>query len=165
MIEEFFHPNLTRPDFCRGSLALSALAETFHTGFLILKYLGVAYLIWLAWKMWHQPVGESMEALPRRSSAWSMFGAGMALTLGNPKLVVFYLAVLPSLIDLSSVTVSLWAALSLVTILVLAGVDLAWVALAHRARLLLRTPPAVRVANRIGAGCMGGAATVIATRD
>lgn len=145
-------------------VGLSALAEAFHGAFLVLKYAGVAYLVWLAWKMWHQPVGQTGE-LPRRSSSWSMFATGMALTLGNPKIAVFYLALLPSLIDLSSVTVSAWAIVALVTLLVLAAIDLGWAALAHRARSLLRTPRALRLANRVSASAMGGAAAVVATRD
>lgn len=143
---------------------LSALAETFHLAFFILKYLGVAYLVWLAWKMWNEPVGQPEDELPKRASGWSMFAAGMALTLGNPKIVVFYLALLPTLIDLSNATFSLWAMVAAVTVISLAAVDLAWVALAQRARTFLRTPRAVQVANRVGAVSLGGAAVVIATR-
>ncbi|MEM9359444.1 MAG: LysE family translocator [Pseudomonadota bacterium] len=142
---------------------LSALAEAFHLGFLVLKYLGLAYLIWLAWKMWNEPVGRE-EALPQRSSAWSMFGAGLALTLGNPKIVVFYLALLPTLIDLTDASILLWAVLASVTVVSLAAVDLAWIALAQRARKLLRTPRAARCVNRIGAVTLGGAALTIASR-
>ncbi|WP_418594880.1 LysE family translocator [Ponticoccus sp. (in: a-proteobacteria)] len=143
---------------------LSALAESFHIAFVVLKYLGVAYLLYLAWRMWTEPVADEGEALPEATSGWSMFGAGMALTLGNPKIMVFYLALLPTLIDLSGVTVALWAAVAAVTVASLALVDLAWIAAAHQARRLLRTPRAVRIANRVGAASLGGAAGVIATR-
>lgn len=47
---------------------------------------------------------------------------------------------------------------------VLIVVDLAWVGLAARARGFLKSPPAVRLANRLSAGVMAGAATAIATR-
>lgn len=108
-------------------IGLSALAETFHGAFLFLKYLGVSYLLWLAWKMWQQPVDKTGDALPQRSSTLSMFGAGMALTLGNPKITVFYLALLPSLIDLTDVTFSLWAVVASVTVICLASVDFSWI--------------------------------------
>lgn len=143
---------------------LSALAETFHLAFVVLKYLGVVYLIWLAWKMWNEPGAPEGGALPERTSGWSMFAAGMALTIGNPKIMVFYLALLPNLIDLTNATVALWAVVSMVTVASLAVVDLAWIAAAHHARRLLRTPGAVRVANRIGAVSLGGAAGMIASR-
>ena len=143
---------------------LSALAETFHTAFIILKYAGVAYLLWLAFRMWTQPVSTDGEALPDTRSGWSMFATGMALTLGNPKIMVFYLALLPTLIDLSSATVSLWALVASVTVGSLALVDFAWIAAAHHARRFLKTPRAVQVANRVGATSLGGAAVVIASR-
>lgn len=143
---------------------LSALAEMFHVAFAALKWMGVAYLVWLAWKMWREPVVTEGDAMPERSSGWSMFAAGMALTIGNPKIMVFYLALLPSFIDLSTVTVSLWAVVSVVTIASLAAVDLAWIAAAHHARRLLRTPRAVKAVNRVGAASLGGAAIAIAAR-
>ncbi len=144
---------------------LTALAQSFQFGFHVLKWLGVAYLCWLAFKMWHKPVGESADDLPRRASPLSMFAAGMALTLGNPKIMVFYLALLPSLIDLSATGLREWAILAAVTLVTLAAIDLTWTFLAHKARLLLRTPRATRIANRIGAVALGGAAAAIATRN
>jgi threonine/homoserine/homoserine lactone efflux protein len=47
---------------------------------------------------------------------------------------------------------------------ILAAVDIAYVALAARARLLLRSPRALRLVNRVSATAMGGAAAAIATR-
>jgi threonine/homoserine/homoserine lactone efflux protein len=144
---------------------LTTLAQTFQTGFHIIKWGSIAYLCWLAIKMWHKPVIEGAEELPRRSSSWSMFSAGMALTLGNPKIMVFYLALLPSFIDLPKAGASEWAILASITLVTLAGIDLTWTFLAHKARALLRTPGAVRLANRLGAVAMGGAAAAIAARN
>ncbi|SEM27152.1 LysE family translocator [Halomonas caseinilytica] len=144
---------------------LTALAQTFQFGFLVLKWLGIAYLCWLAFKMWRQPVGERTDELPRQSSPFSMFCAGMALTLGNPKIMVFYIALLPSLIDLSATGLQEWAVLAAVTLITLAVIDLAWTFLGHKACLLLRTPQATRIANRIGAITLGGAAAAVATRN
>jgi len=79
--------------------------------------------------------------------------------------MVFYIALLPSLIDLSSAGFQEWAILSCVTLVTLATIDLSWTFLAHKARLLLRTPRAVRIANRVGAFALGGAAAAIASRN
>lgn len=143
---------------------LSALAETFHGAFLVLKYLGIAYLLYLAWRMWTEPVSAEKGSLPKRQSATSMFFAGFALTLGNPKIMVFYLALLPSLVDLTQPSFGLWAVIALVTVASLAVVDIFWISLAHHARSFLRTPKAIRAANRVGATALGGAAAVIASR-
>ncbi len=143
---------------------LSALAQTFHLAFVAIKWLGVGYLLYLAWKMWKAPIEQGAGALPVRDSAFRMFAAGLALTLGNPKIMVFYLALLPTILDLGQVTVLGWAELTLTMALVLIAIDLGWVLLATRARSLLRSPRAMRLANRAGAGMMAGAAAAIATR-
>lgn len=143
---------------------LTTLAETFHHGFVILKWLGVAYLGYLAWKMWRAPVAEKANELPKKQGSLSMFAAGMALTIGNPKIMVFYLAILPSLIDMGSINAEIWVMLALTTFVVLMVVDCSWIVFASYARRLLRTPRAMRIANRISATAMGGAALVIATR-
>lgn len=93
-----------------------------------------------------------------------MFLTGLAITLGNPKLMAFYLALLPSIIDLRMLTLTGFGALLLTMMAVLAGVDLAWVLLAHGARRLIRSRRGVKIANRLGAAAMGGAAVAIATR-
>ncbi|MGB3305188.1 MAG: LysE family translocator [Thermomicrobiales bacterium] len=143
---------------------LTTLAQTFHTGFVMLRWLGVAYLIYLAWKMWRAPVEGRGDELPQRQNPASMFAAGMALTIGNPKIMVFYLAVLPALVKIGAFHVTTWATFAITTFLVLTLVDCSWIAFASYARRLLRTPRAMRLANRIGATAMGGAAVLIATR-
>ncbi|EEQ93162.1 lysine exporter protein LysE/YggA [Brucella intermedia LMG 3301] len=145
---------------------LAALANTFHTAFLILKYVGVAYLIYLSWKMWIAPVDEVADenAIPRQGEAGKLFLSAMAITLGNPKIMVFYLAILPTVVDITHVSLVGWAELLLVMFVVLAAVDTAWVVLAAQARRFLRSPRMMRIANRTSAGMMAGAAVAIATR-
>ncbi|GAB4372147.1 MAG: LysE family translocator [Kiloniellaceae bacterium] len=143
---------------------LAAIAESLHLLFTVIKVLGVAYLAWLAWRMWSAPVAVDAEALPKARSGLRMFAAGMAVTLGNPKIMVFYLALLPAIIDLKAMTVVGWLELTATMFLVLAAIDLAWAGLAAQARRVLRSPRAVRAANRVSAGVMAGAAAAIASR-
>ena len=145
-------------------LGLSVIAETFHLLFAVIKYLGVAYLLFLAWKMWHAPVGQAADALPDERAPTRMFLAGMAVTLGNPKIMVFYMALLPTFIDLSRVSTIAWAELTATMVIVLVAVDLAWVLVAGQARRLLRSARAMRAANRTSAAVMAGAAVAIASR-
>lgn len=144
---------------------LAAIAETFHLAFVVIKYAGVAYLVYLAWQMWRAPVSNGDDnSEPASASAVRMFLAGLSVTLGNPKIMVFYLALLPSIINLENLSVAGWAELSAIMIVVLALIDIAYIVLASRTRLLLRSPSAMRLANRVGAAAMGSAAAVIATR-
>ena len=144
---------------------MTALAERFYTGFQILRWAGIAYLVYLAWKMWHSPVAEKTDELPKRQNPWSMFAGGMALTLGNPKIMVFYLALLPSLIGPQAFNLGTWIPIAFTCFVVLMVVDCSWVAAANVARRFLQTPRAMRITNRISATAMGGAAAVIASRS
>jgi threonine/homoserine/homoserine lactone efflux protein len=145
-------------------LGLAAIAETFHYLFVAIKWIGVAYLLYLAWKMWTAPVDTEGATLPEAGSAGKLFFTGLTVTLGNPKIMMFYVALLPTIIDLNSVTVTGWAELVAVMLAVLVFVDLAWVAFAAKARQFLRSPRAVRIANRTSAGLMAGAAAAVAAK-
>ena len=143
---------------------LAAIAESLHLVFTIIKYLGAIYLLYLAWRMWSAPVAPQDGALPHEKSAGRLFVAGLAVALGNPKIMVFYLALLPSIIDLTAMTLVGWAELTVTMLAVLTIVDCAWAALAAQARRALRSPRAVRAANRAGASVMAAAAAAIASR-
>jgi threonine/homoserine/homoserine lactone efflux protein len=143
---------------------LAAIAETFHYAFVAIKWLGVCYLLYLAWKMWFAAPASGEEALPEAQSAMKLFLAGMTVTLGNPKIMMFYMALLPSIIDIHSVTLIGWAELVATMFLVLIVIDLSWALAAAKARGFLKSRRAVRIANRASAGTMAGAAVAIAMR-
>lgn len=84
---------------------LAAVAQSFHGVFVALKFAGAAYLLWFAWKLWTAPVvTREITAAQTRERPAKLFLAGLALTLGDPKVVVFYLALLPTVLDLARVT-------------------------------------------------------------
>ena len=141
---------------------LSALAARYETALGVLKILGIGYLLFLAWQMWRDAGTAEPGQLPPAQSSAAMFGAGMALTLGHPKIIVFYLALLPSLIDVAQADLALWTALTCVCVAIFATVDGGWILFAHQARRILRTPTAMRRAGRTAAVMMCAAAGVIA---
>ncbi|MBP0594407.1 LysE family translocator [Paraburkholderia sp. LEh10] len=143
---------------------LAVVAHAFALVFIALKFAGVAYLLYLAWKMWFAPTTVHQSALPGGQSPWRMFVAGLMVTLGNPKIMVFYLALLPTIVDLSRVGTLAWLELTLTTFAVLLSVDFVWALAAVKARALLRSRRAVKIANRTSATMMAGAAAAIATR-
>ena len=146
-------------------VGLSALAQSVYWLFVLVKYAGVAYLLYLAWRLWCAPVAVgSNAAVPLPRQPLRMFLAGFAVTMGNPKIMLFYLALLPTIIDLDGVTVLGWVGLTATMIAVLAIIDIAYIVFASRVRLLLKTPRAMRMTNRLSAALLGSAATLIATR-
>jgi threonine/homoserine/homoserine lactone efflux protein len=146
-------------------LGLSALAQAFQGVFEMVKYAGAAYLLYLAWKLWTAPAEPHAVALEAsRERPLRLFVAGHAVTMGNPKVMVFYLALLPALIDTARVTLAGYAALVAVTLAVLTLVFSGYVLLAARARRLFTSPRALKLVNRGTGAVMAGAAAAIATR-
>jgi threonine/homoserine/homoserine lactone efflux protein len=141
---------------------MAAIADQLGHLFVILRYAGAAYLLYLAFRMWFAPQQVGGEQLPSPQNPWKMFGAGLAVTLGNPKIMVFYLALLPTILDIDHVGMIGWVELLGTMLLVLIAVDLAWALLAARARRFLASRRAVLIANRTGATVMAGAAATIA---
>jgi threonine/homoserine/homoserine lactone efflux protein len=143
---------------------LAVIAQTFHLAFLVIKYLGLAYLAYLAYKMWTAPVMAEEGELPSADSPLRLFLTGLAITLGNPKIMVLYMALLPTVIDLAHVSIVGWGELTLTLFVVLATIDLSYVLLAARARQFIRSSKAMRLANKCSAVAMGSAAIAMATR-
>jgi threonine/homoserine/homoserine lactone efflux protein len=143
---------------------LAVIAQTFHLAFIAIKYLGLAYLVYLAYKMWTAPVSVEEGELPKADSAFRLFLTGFAITLGNPKIMVLYMALLPTVVDLAHVSLIGWSELTLTLFVVLAAIDLSYVLLAARIRRLIRSAKAMRLANNCSAVAMGGAAVAMATR-
>lgn len=145
-------------------VGLTAIAQAFHEVFVVIKFAGAAYLLYLAYRLWTAPVAaREIEAGPDEHPL-RLFAAGLALTLGNPKVMVFYLALLPTLLDLSQVTLLGYTELVVVTLGVLGLVFAAYTALAASARRLFATPKAIRAVNRATGVAMAGAAAAIASR-
>ena len=154
-------------DFIYLSLAvtgLALLARSFEAVFLVLKFLGAAYLVLLAVRFWRMPVGEGAATAPRQNRGSMLFLAGLSVTLGNPKVMVFYLAVLPAVIDLAAVTLLDYLLLVALTATILATILSAYAFLAGRVRPLLAGSRARRAVNRGAGAAMFGAALAIAAR-
>ncbi len=146
-------------------LGLAAIAQAFHGVFLAIKYAGAAYLLYIAYKLWTAPIealDTKAETAAERPSRLLL--GGLALTLGNPKPIVFYLALLPTLLDLTQVTILGYAELVAATFAVLAVVFAIYIGLAARARRLFTSPKALRILNKSTGAVMAGAAAAIAAR-
>lgn len=147
-------------------LGLALLAQTFGLAFMVVKWIGVAYLVWLAWKFWSDGIDpEKIEARRGAKDFLSNVIAGLTLTLGNPKTMVFYVAITPTIVNLKTLTLLDYSALAAITIVVLLLVLVPYLALAAKARGFLQSPRGLRVLSRGAAVFMFGAAAAIAARQ
>jgi threonine/homoserine/homoserine lactone efflux protein len=146
------------------ALGLAMLAATLQPIFIGIKYAGAAYLLYLAWKLWTAPAKGPDDAQPVRGEGVRLFLTGLSVCLGNPKTALFYLALLPTLIDLPNLTPAGFVEIAATLTIVYGTVLTLYVVLALRARRMFRSPRAMRMINRGTGAVMAGAAVAVATR-
>lgn len=82
-----------------------------------------------------------------RPGVWAGFAAGVAVILGNPKAILFYMGVLPGFFDLTALTATDIAAIVALSLLVPLLGNLLLAMFIDRARNLLTSPKALRRTN------------------
>jgi threonine/homoserine/homoserine lactone efflux protein len=148
-----------------SALGISALAAAYQPLFLLLKWAGILFLLWMAWKLWTAPAVPIVAGDARGGTAGSGAVAGLTLALGNPKTMLFFVAVLPTVMPLDRLSGGMIALLALVAAVVMAVILGAYAWMALRLRERLQSARAVRAVNRTSGGMLAGAALVIATRS
>ncbi len=149
--------------FSLAAAGMATLAQTAHALMIVLKFLGAAYLLWMAFRMWTapvRPISAQGEAKRRRPS--HLFLASLTLTMGNPKVMMFFLALLPTVLDLPRITLAdslkVGGAICVILSLVFGSYSIA----AMRVRDLFNNPRSLRWLNRGSGTAMAGAAVAVA---
>lgn len=145
---------------------LAMIAEYFNAFFQLVRWGAALYLCYLAWQFWfaeHQAieVGRPLNKQELLSAALS----GLTITMGNPKTIAFYLALLPLVIKLDAVSLQTWALVLVpLTVLVLLSVGAVFIFAALRIRHLLSGQRAQRKLFRGAATIMVAAAASMLVR-
>lgn len=145
---------------------LAVLANTFHMVFVVIKYAGVAYLLYMAYRLWTAPAAtpESADTGSVKDGNLKLFLTSLSLTLGNPKVIVFFMAILPTVVDLQNLTVLGAAEIALIIAVIITAVMTGYALAAARARQFFRSARAMKIVNRVCGATIAGAAVVVATR-
>jgi threonine/homoserine/homoserine lactone efflux protein len=85
------------PHMLAAVTGLAALLHASALAFQVLKYLGVAYLLYMAWSTWRDRPALSVDRAPARP-ATRVIASGVLLNLLNPKLTIFFFAFLPQFV-------------------------------------------------------------------
>jgi len=146
-------------------LGLGALMAASAALFAVVKWIGVAYLLYLAWKTWRSAklavpatLSGSLPRVPRRR----IFRDAFLVTALNPKGIVFFVAFLPQFVDPA---LPAWPQLLIlaVTFVVVAAVNAALYGyLAGTLRSTLSSPRMMANAQRVGAGFLFSAGVMTA---
>ncbi|PYB75193.1 LysE family translocator [Rhizobium wuzhouense] len=138
-----------------AAFGLSLIAQEMGLFMVILRYAGAAYLIYVAYRLWTVTpvIPETTREVDRRGLS-TTFLTAIALNLGNPKMPLFYLALLPGFVGATFGAhdyLALASVIVLVEIVVVGG----HVWIAGRARSLMRIPAVVRRVNRLAGTAIG----------
>jgi len=147
-----------------AAFGLAAIATYFSAIFVVIRYLSAAYLLYIAWKFWSARPGSEQVGPKSEQRWWRTLLAGLSLTLGNPKTIVFYLALLPTVVPLDKMTALGFLELAALVVVELLAIGLAYAALAARARDFFRSPVAIRRLNRFTGGILALAAGAVIVR-
>jgi homoserine/homoserine lactone efflux protein len=143
-----------------AGVGVGALLLASATAFMVVKFAGAGYLMWLGWKQWRSRVPEAVVPGPEQAtpvgtpSARERFVTGFFTNVTNPKGIVFMVAVLPQFLDPAR---ALWLQL-LILLLTTISVDLivmhGYAFLASRMQRWLATARARRAQNRVFGGVL-----------
>ncbi|WP_173087428.1 LysE family translocator [Devosia sp. 1635] len=146
--------------FIFAVFGLAAIATYLGPVFTLVRWAGAAYLLYIAFKFWTAaPGAEQMK--PRSETSFKTFLAGFSLTMGNPKTIVFYLAILPTVIPLDQMNPLAFAELTAIVVVVLMIVGCGYALLASAARDLFKSEPALRRLNKTAGVMMASAAGLV----
>ena len=144
---------------------LAALAEHWSAAFTVVRLVGAVYLVYLGVKMWRASRRALVnEVRPPERSGLS-FLQGFVISASNPKVILFYIAFLPTFMDLSLLShgdIALVAGLTLVGLM--AGLMLVAVGAAS-ARRFLQSPYCRKTLDRTAGSVMIGAGVFLASNS
>lgn len=144
---------------------LSAIAQRFGELFILIKWGGGAYLFWLGFKMWRAAPGVLKEQKSAMGKKGSDFFGGLLVPFGNPKVILFYVSLLPSFLDLSALNLPDIVLAAFLVAFALAVVLAGYSFIASRSRRLFSSHRALRNLNRGAGAAMMGTGLLIATQS
>ncbi len=144
---------------------LSTLAAVLGDLFILVKYIGGLYLIWLGWTVWRSQYTADALQHPTETGIFSCYLSGLLITLGNPKVILFYLGFLPTFIDLQTVTAQDIIIIALIISTVLGLTMLGYAYIAAKTRQVLKHSPAEQIMHKVAGSVMIMTGTVLLTKS
>ena len=148
---------------CAVSVGLGAMLLASETLFTAVKWIGVAYLVYLGIVTWRSPPRAFTQEKDGLHTAKDIFLKGFLVNITNPKGIIFYAAILPQFIDVQRPQAMQYAIFALTTLVVDIVVMAGYTAVASRVLAVMRDPARLRWVNRTLGGAFVAAGLALAT--
>ncbi len=145
-------------------LGAAEVAQRFETAFVGVKFAGAGYLCFLGLKqLVRRDYDTQPDQVEARSPIQDLF-VGLGLGVSNPHAVLFYVALVPTVVDVGTVSLAQYLALVAIVVTLWLVIAVAYAGLADRLRSVMRSRTAVRRVGRASGATMLGAGALVATR-
>lgn len=112
---------------------LAAMAEIMGAFFTLLRYVAAGLLVWFGLGLIRsKPVAPGRPVAGPRGGIWVSLAAGLVLTLGDVKAILFYAALFPVVVDLPGFSASDMVVVGVITLLAVGGAKIAYAMAAQR---------------------------------
>ena len=143
---------------------VGALVASMDGLYVIIKFAGSAYLFWLGIKLLRTKVKKAEIEQVTESSWHANFTAGFIVTISAPRAILFYVSLLPNVIDLTKARAPDVLLLMLIATVAVGAAKLPYALLAYRSALFLQEEKPRRVMNILAGAVMILIGGVVALR-
>jgi threonine/homoserine/homoserine lactone efflux protein len=141
---------------------LAVVAQAMGHWFLAVKFAGALYLVYLGYRYWTTDGPETGEITPAgKGDIRRGFLAYLGLTLGNPKAIAFFVALLPVAINPRSLNLAGYLQLVIATFVLIPAITLGYAALAAQLSRFVASRKARQRINKGAGAVMAGAGALI----
>jgi threonine/homoserine/homoserine lactone efflux protein len=145
-------------------VGMTAIAAALGPFFALLKYAGAAYLVWLGISVLRGSA-KPLTVKPRAGQGMLKdIGLGLLVTMGNPKPILFYSALLPTFLDMTRIHLGDFLVLAGIVVVISYVVYGGYILLAERSRRMLSSSKASKLFKRTTGGLLIGSGIAVAVR-
>jgi threonine/homoserine/homoserine lactone efflux protein len=145
-------------------LGLAVAAQALGPLFALIKLGGAAYLIWLGLRFWYRSSTTAQTEMVTTNASWRDMLTGLALACSNPHAIIFYVALLPTIVEMQSIDTITYLALCAILITAMTTIVAIYVLLAERVGRLLRSKRARCIGDRVAGSVIIVAGVIVMTR-
>lgn len=144
-------------------IGLGAVVAQSAMAFLVIKWVGVIYLVWLGVQKWQEKAVINLDTPADNVSAQSLFRQAVLVNMTNPKTIVFLVALFPQFINQNEPQMMQFIILGATTVLVDTCVMLCYVSLASKLTGYIRSSRVMNTLNRVFGSMFIGCGALLAS--